>query len=80
MASTCVPESKCGTRYPGWLKKKHPDVAEGRQSNEVCFQRGNCETKKCVEERFIMVKNCGSYYVYKLSATTACPRRYCGSD
>ena len=77
MPTTCVHKGKCGTTYPGWLNGIHPTVADGEVNREVCFTvNPNC----CADRKHIRVKNCSSYYVYKLDATPGCDRRYCGTD
>ncbi|XP_022794364.1 uromodulin-like isoform X2 [Stylophora pistillata] len=76
MATTCVSEFRCGTYWSGWLSGVHPTVGDGDVSRTVCFRRGSC----CRYSTQIVVKNCGSYYIYKLSATPRCDMRYCGSD
>ena len=77
MPTTCVDRGKCGTDFPGWLKDGHPTVADGEVVREVCFHAfSNC----CDASKYIKVKNCSSYYVYKLGATSGCALRYCGTD
>ena len=77
MPTTCVDKGKCGTSFPGWLKGGHPTVADGEVDRKVCFHAFlNC----CNDHKQIRVKNCSSYYVYKLYRTPDCDRRYCGTD
>ena len=76
MADKCVLRFRCGTRRPGWLNGAHPTVAEGEVTRKVCYSRlDNC----CFWSNKIKVKNCGSYYVYKLQKPPDCPLRYCGN-
>ena len=78
MASSCPPIWKCGALATGWLSGGHPSVADGQVNRKVCF---NWVNSGCYQwSTNIQVKNCGSYYVYYLSGTPACPLRYCGSD
>ena len=77
MPTQCVPGWKCGAVYSGWLKSGHPTLADGEVSSEVCFsRRGYC----CMESKNIKVKDCGSYFIYKLQKVPTCPLRYCGTD
>ena len=77
MPTTRVPAYRCGTEWPGWLKNAHPSVEDGEVQREVCFSDRNtgCETY-----RVISVKNCRSYFIYKLQKPRKCELRYCGTD
>ena len=75
MPDTCVPKQRCGTHAPGWLSGGHPTVAEGAVKRKVCFHwSSGC----CQFSSNIQVRNCGAFYVYKLSPPPACSLRYCG--
>ena len=80
MMTTCPSINKCGGRFSAWLRDDHPTVAQGSVKKEVCirmFEPGDC----CVNSYFIDVKNCCSYYIYKLRAGQfSCDFRYCGTD
>ena len=77
MPTQCVPGNKCGAVYSGWLKGGHPTLADGEVLSKVCFTRsGDC----CKKSINIKVKDCGSYFIYKLLKLPACPLRYCGTD
>ena len=78
MPTTCVEKGKCGTTFPGWLKGGHPTVADGEVDREVCFSAFSPDC--CYGRKDIKVKNCSSYYVYKLDRTPSCDMRYCGTD
>jgi len=78
MSTTCLYGNKCGTNYPGWLKANHPTVAEGEIEGQVCFKKYDDCDRFCPFK--IKVKNCTSYYIYKLRRTEGCPERYCGTD
>ena len=78
MPTICVNKRKCGTYFPGWLNGIHPTVADGEVHGEVCFSAFPLDC--CTNRKLIKVKNCSSYYVYKLGATTGCDMRYCGTD
>ena len=80
MADSCVSMSHCGTMFPGWLTGGHPGVAEGVVQRKVCFTKSlGC----CGASIYINVRNCGSYYVYKLMPLPSCSpiirTRYCGN-
>ena len=75
MPDKCVPKYHCGTHAPGWLNGAHPTVAEGSVQRQVCFSW----TSGCCQWSInIMVRNCGAFYVYKLTDTPGCSMRYCG--
>ena len=79
MPSSCTPSKRCGAHAVSWLTGGHPSVADGKVTRKVCFSyNGNC----CfgLQNVNIEVKNCGSYYVYKLVQPGACSYRYCGTD
>ena len=80
MMTTCPLINKCGGSYSAWLKGGHPTVAQGNVSKKVCINKhsgGDC----CHFHFFITVKNCGSYFIYKLLPRVAsCYFRYCGTD
>jgi len=77
MPDKCVLGHRCGVPYPGWLNGEHPTVAQGVVTLKVCFNDayGSC----CGWEEDIQVKNCTSYYVYKLKSTNGWYFRYCGN-
>ena len=65
MPTSCVNFKKCGGKRPGWLSGGHPKKVDGRVSRTVYFGWSNdCKVKS----KTIQVRNCGSYYVYYLSA------------
>ena len=78
MAETCVDSLMsqfCSTDAPGWLSGGHPAVAEGAVRRKVCFAYffGCCSYSK-----YISVRNCGAFFVYKLEPPR-CNLRYCGN-
>ncbi|XP_068739004.1 uncharacterized protein [Montipora capricornis] len=80
MADTCVEMYHCGAVYPGWLSGGHPSVKDGAVVRRVCFNRyyGCCEYFV-----YISVRNCGGFYVYKLTplpTSSYCYYRYCASN
>ena len=76
MPESCVKMRRCGTHAPGWLRGKHPAVADGAVQRQVCF---HWESGCCQWSTNITVRNCGGFYVYKLTETPACRLRYCGN-
>ena len=77
MPTTRVPAHRCGTDWSGWLKTAHPTVEDGEVRRTVCFSD---RSTGCKQLRDISVKNCGSYFIYKLLKPPYCDSRYCGTD
>ncbi|XP_044182814.1 uncharacterized protein LOC114953234 isoform X7 [Acropora millepora] len=78
MPNSCPGAGKCNTQYPGWLFGSHPHKDDGCVSMLVCF--GDYISGCCQYRQRVLVRNCGGYYVYKLSPTAGCNFRYCGRD
>lgn len=78
MATTCPSFTlgRCAALRQGWLSGTHPNAEEGEVSRKVCFTFKTC----CSRTVHVKVKNCGSYYVYRLQPPPDCPYRYCGAD
>ena len=77
MVTTCEDMLRCGADFGAWLKEDHPTVDEGTVTRKVCISRfGDC----CDRSVDIQVKNCSSYYIYKLKSPGVCDTRYCGTD
>ncbi|XP_068743638.1 uncharacterized protein [Montipora capricornis] len=80
MADSCVERSLCGAEYPGWLSGGHPSVKDGAVVRRVCF---NGYYGCCHDFTYISVRNCGGFYVYKLTplpTSRYCDYRYCASN
>ena len=81
MADTYVERYHCGAEYPGWLSGGHPSVEDGAVVRRVCF---NGYYRRCCEYFvYISVRNCGGFYVYKLTplpTSRYCYYRYCASN
>ena len=67
MSNQCVKHPACNTHNPGWLVGGHPSVSAGRVTRKVCF--GSKLWLCCFYHTYITVRNCGSFYVYKLKPT-----------
>ena len=76
MPESCVNTGHCGTQGPGWLNGSHPFVDKGVVRRKVCFHwPGFC----CLFETYITVRNCGEFFVYRLTPVHICNLRYCGN-
>ena len=73
----CLPHHRCGTDMPGWMDGARPTVDEGVVSRKVCFNGYyNC----CHHQIMINVRNCISFFVYRLKPVSICSCRYCGGS
>ena len=77
MPTTRVPAYRCGTNWSGWLDGAHPTVDDDEVSRTVCFSNRVTGCKSLIN---ILVKNCGSFLIYKLAQRPSCPSRFCGTD
>ena len=77
MPTTRVPAYRCSIDWPGWLDGAHPTVEDGEVFRKVCFSD---RSTGCRYTKDIFVKNCGSYFIYKLIKPHSCPLRYCSAD
>ena len=77
MPTTQVEPFRCGAANSGWLSGTHPTVEDGEVLRHVYF---SAKKKDSSFKSQISVKNCSSYYVYKLNELTRCDSRYCGTD
>ena len=77
MPTTRVQAFRCGTDWPGWLDGAHPTVEDGEVQRTVCFSD---RLTGCRYLTNIFVKNCRSYFIYKLFPSRSCFSRYCGTD
>ena len=80
MMTTCPSNNKCGASFSAWLNGNHPTVAQGTVRKKVCIRK--LEPRDCCANfYFTDVKNCGSYFIYKLLPDQfSCSFRYCGTD
>ena len=78
IATKCISEGqRCGTDLTGWMNGAHPTVDEGVVSRKVCFSGyQNC----CYRHIMINVRNCSSFFVYRLKPVQVCHSRYCGKS
>ena len=77
MPTTRVPAYRCGTDWSGWLVDVHPTVDDDEVSRRVCFSDRSTGCKSLIN---ILVKNCGSFFIYELAQPPICSSRYCGTD
>ena len=77
MPTTRVPAYRCGTDWSGWLDDAHPTVEDAEVSKKVCFSD---RSTGCRYTTHISVKNCGSYFIYKLREPPGSLSRYCSAD
>ena len=72
-----VPSYRCGTNAAGWYSGGMPTAPDTTTSGTVCFTWSSGD---CVYNNPIQVTNCGSYYVYYLSAPSTGGMRYCTTN
>ena len=77
MPTTRVSAYRCGTNWSGWLNGAHPTLEDGEVYRTVCFSD---RFSGCKHSANTLVKNCGSYFIYKLQKPHSCESRYCGTD
>ena len=77
MPTTRVGAYRCGTNWSGWLNGTHPKVKDGEVLRTVCFSD---PSTGCKYSKVTIVKNCGSYFIYKIQQPPGCKSRYCGTD
>jgi len=77
LSDQCAKYKACNAAYPGWLVRGHPSVSAGRVTRQVCFGQKLSSSCPCSYHTYITVRNCGSFYVYKLKPTPRCYLRYC---
>ena len=77
-ATQCIPDAqRCGTDLTGRMDGAHPTVDEGVVSRKVCFSGFySC----CYRHIMINVRNCSSFFVYRLKPVQVCHSRYCGKS
>ena len=84
MSTVCTHTSGyCDASNQASLQGSHPSVEEGVVSRKVCFgyyqsgyRYGQRQNTCCKQSIYIKVRNCGSFYVYKLKPTSY-NSRYC---
>ena len=84
MPTKCTQTNRCHTRFPGWLDVTYkPLPQKGRVNKDIKVFFHNAAGNRCCSKSLkIHVKNCTSFFVYRLLPTQdlGCPRRYCGTD
>lgn len=66
----------CGSLAPIWINGKHPTLPGEELKVIACANLDN-SLKGCMYSRYIRVKSCGDYYVYKLQPTKHRCMAYC---
>ena len=92
MSTSCILGSGyCDADNQGSLQGSHPSVEDGMVTRKVCFSYYQPARRRhgyssyyqqsvsecCKYSTFIKVRNCGSFYVYKLKPTANNSCRYC---
>ena len=77
MPTTRVSAYRCGTDWSGWLNGAHSTLEDGEVLRTVCFSD---RSAGCKHSANILVKNCGSFFIYKLHHPPGCGSRYCSTD
>ena len=82
MPTTRVETHHCSTDWSGWLNDAHPTMEDGEVSGTFCFSERPLSTPRTFFKfsTKVVVKNCGSYFIYKLVPLTNCESRYCATD
>ena len=73
MPEKCPIADSCGAKKPGYLAQPHPGIKEGIVARKVCF--GDVD-QCCTTSRDVLVKNCGTHFVYRLYPTAG-DEKYC---
>ena len=79
MPTMRVPAYRCGADLSGWFMTAHPIVEDSEIHGTVYFSNRPSFTPLCKYSTKISVKNCGSYFILKLSPAPTCDSRYCGT-
>ena len=72
MPTTRVPPFRCGTLWSGWLYGAHPTVDDDEVCRKVCFRLDSDRSTGCRYIINILVKNCGSFFIYMLVQPPKC--------
>ncbi|XP_013420102.1 oncoprotein-induced transcript 3 protein [Lingula anatina] len=82
LADKCAPYKGCGTGVTLYLNGTVPAVKGTEARVRVCatWRYGCCRSWiPTAHPSSILVKNCGSYFIYKLPGVSACYSGYCAS-
>ncbi|ESO98141.1 hypothetical protein LOTGIDRAFT_143026 [Lottia gigantea] len=76
----CVQVYRCGTQAPIWLNVRGGLPLPGKEKiGQACaaWRLPRKEINCCMSKSTAIVKNCGDFYVYRISATRGCNLGYC---
>ncbi|XP_032225302.2 uromodulin [Nematostella vectensis] len=76
VTNRCVSRGSCGSKYPGWMNGTMPGEHDGIVPRTICFHKLSC----CDDPVRVVVKNCGSFFVYHLVSLPNCDFGYCGGS
>ncbi|XP_048765393.2 adhesion G-protein coupled receptor F3-like isoform X7 [Ostrea edulis] len=70
----CPSIRSCGTDNPIWMNGSYPSVEEGIVRKQMCIRTAY----GCCQDSFdVRVKNCSSFFTFKLKPVPKCNQRYC---
>ena len=77
-AGTQMPEAptkafRCGSKSTGWILGKHPKNKGETVEAKVCVSWGHA----CRWSMKTSIRNCGSFFLYKLPEPSNCTFRFC---
>ncbi len=72
--TSAVGPGRCGSSATGWYSGPMPTDLDSTTNGTVCF---SWNSNTCNWRNDIRVTNCGSYYIYQLTAPPVCTLRYC---
>jgi uromodulin len=72
--TSAVGPNRCSTSAAGWYSGQMPTDSDETTNGTVCF---SWQSNNCSWTKNILVTNCGSFYIYQLTAPPGCQMRYC---
>ncbi|XP_050418749.1 von Willebrand factor D and EGF domain-containing protein isoform X2 [Patella vulgata] len=80
LPTQCVEVFRCGTQAPIWLELKSGMPLPGHEKRgQACaaWQLPRKEVNCCMAKTLAVVKNCGNFYIYRISGARGCNLGYC---